>query len=446
MTIWESKMKDKKVTLEQTEHSYRIRHKGHINDTQLGECREVRVKSFISTTVLNSVVVPAEVYHALRGRGLLLLNPENGEYLDVVIAPGDVEADEVKVTSHIRDVLNTKEDGRLVLIENKTRWFSRINIQRIENIKEDNIVVSARDMNESGVDTDKFAYFQIFNYYTGDSIIVKRSHIRVSSDLQEGTISLNKKQRYFLNLELPKHIPDAYWKEIVGQVPECNAEDLALLNEAYPTSDHFLKSGLEYAKEQRVLGIITGRCAPRVCMVPVVDSYDRKDKRGMKAVTDFYVGKSTVSLLCRRPYESDEGSDVVRMSSSNMNLLGVTEMDKVIIRYKDKSVSCRVLELDDEKAFSEANLPTTLNYAIGIPAHIRKKLGLYHITTAVKVDRDTSFIFKKSINEQIVPILLTLFSVNLFEDPSIWKKVLLSALLIPVVVYLNLSPKRNMRA
>lgn len=108
-------------------------------------------------------------------------------------------------------------------------------------------------------------------------------------------------------------------------------------------------------------------------------------------------------------------------------------------------VSCRVPEPDDEKAFSEANLPTTLNYAIGIPAHIRKKLGLYHINTAVKVDRDTSFIFKKSINEQIVPILLTLFSVNLFEDPSIWKKVLLSALLIPVVVCLHLSPKRNLR-
>lgn len=290
-------MKDKKVTLEQTEHSYRIRHKGHINDTQLGECREVRVKSFISTTALNSVVVPAEVYHALRGRGLLLLNPENGEYLDVVITPGDVEADGVKVTSHIRDVLNIEKDNRLVLIENKTRWFSKINIQRIENIKEDNIVVSARDMNKSGVDTDKFAFFQIFNYYTGDSIIVKRSHIRVSSDLQEGTISLNKKQRYFLNLELPIHIPDAYWEEIVGQVPECNAKDLALLNEAYPTSDRFLKSGLEYAKKQRVLGIVTGRCAPRVCMVPVVDSYDRKDKRRMKAVTDFYVGKSTVSLL-----------------------------------------------------------------------------------------------------------------------------------------------------
>ena len=98
------------------------------------------------------------------------------------------------------------------------------------------------------------------------------------------------------------------------------------------------------------------------------------------------------------------------------------------------------------KRFRRRIFPPTLHYAIGIPAHIRKKPGLYHINAAVKVDRDTSFIFKKSINEQIVPILLTLFSVNLFEDPSIWKKVLLSALLIPVVVYLNLSPKRNLRA
>ena len=149
--------------------------------------------------------------------------------------------------------------------------------------------------------------------------------------------------------------------------------------------------------------------------------------------------------MSRRPYDSDEGSDIVRMSLSNMNLLGVNEMDKVIIKYKGNSVKCRVLELKDENAFYETNVKTNINYAIGIPAHIRKKLGLCNIKSAVKVDRDTGFIFKKSINEQIVPIILTLFSINIFQDPSVLLKTLLSVLAVPIVVYLNLSSKRNMR-
>ena len=68
------------------------------------------------------------------------------------------------------------------------------------------------------------------------------------------------------------------------------------------------------------------------------------------------------------------------------------------------------------------------------------------MNTIVKIDRDTGFIFRKSINNQILPVLLTLVSANLFIDKSVWISAALSVVAIPFVVYFNLSSKRNMRA
>ena len=105
-----------------------------------------------------------------------------------------------------------------------------------------------------------------------------------------------------------------------------------------------------------------------------------------------------------------------------------------------------MLELDDSETFFETNLPISADMAIGIPVQIRKKLAINDLSSSIKVDRDTVFIFKKSINEQIIPILLTLFSANLFSDSSIIISALLSLIAVPIVLFLNLSSKRNMRA
>jgi len=118
----------------------------------------------------------------------------------------------------------------------------------------------------------------------------------------------------------------------------------------------------------------------------------------------------------------------------------------VILQYKNKRVSTRVLELDDDEAFLETNLPISTDLVVCLPVHIRKQLGVLDLNSTVKVDRDTAFIFKKSINEQIVPVLLTLFSTNLFNDVSVILSAALSVLAIPIVLYFNLSSKRNMRA
>lgn len=196
----------------------------------------------------------------------------------------------------------------------------------------------------------------------------------------------------------------------------------------------------------RALNKLVGKYLPtNLTIRPVLQSFNNKPHRFWSRLADFFVGKSTMPLVCRRPYDTDEGSDVVRMSKSNMKLLGIDNMDRVILRHKNKSLSVAVLEIDDNDMFYKENLPININNAIGIPVHLRKQLGITRLNAVVKVDRDTGFIFRKSINEQIVPILLTLFSVNVFRDENIWKSILLSLLAVPIVVYFNLSGKRNQR-
>lgn len=108
----------------------------------------------------------------------------------------------------------------LLLLKNKSYVFNNIDTQRIENIREDSVVVSALDGNGVEVDVDGFLYFQFFNYYTNESIVLKCNHVKVDKALKQGTILLNQKQRTFLELENRLAIPAQHWQEIIANVEE----------------------------------------------------------------------------------------------------------------------------------------------------------------------------------------------------------------------------------
>lgn len=127
-----------------------------------------------------------------------------------------------------------------------------------------------------------------------------------------------------------------------------------------------------------------------------------------------------------------------------MLLLGIEPMDKVVIRFKETELSCHALPFCEDK-FERTNIPSIIELSIGIPAHIRNKLKITDIQSSVKVDRDTTFLFKKSFNDQLVPILLTLLSLKFFEELSWYVSMILVVILVPIVMYLTLSSKRNMR-
>ena len=436
----------KSLKITATEGSVKIVKGKRSYDEGLKYISTVKFLGTFSTPIANRILVSEKTFLKLRGESLVLTDPSTGRFMEVNAYPAAVDDGAIKTTAFIRKELGLSPSSEPILVSNKTAKFTTVKKQRVEDLKSELLEISQEDAEAFALTSGNFTFYRVYNYYTGENITVKSSHIKINPELKQGEMKLQKRQRTFLGLETPAFIYDDFWRELIGKIPDDAIDDKNTILSAYTEHDHFLKKDVSHTEKEAAKDVIFKYMPPVVCVSPVLGSFKRSSRRNvLRVLSDFYVGKATTSLLCRRPYESDEGSDVVRMSLSNMNLLGVNEMDKIVITHNGASVKCRVLKLDDASAFSETNVPTSLNYAIGIPAHVRRKLGIYDMVSSVKVDRDTGFIFTKSLNEQIVPVILTVFSINFLSDPSLWLKSLLSLAAIPVVVFFNLSSKRKMR-
>lgn len=406
-------------------------------------------KRVIFNQNLNNIALSDKNFNLAKDKLLTLINTVNGKYVDVsTMCDSSLGCNEIATSGFVRESLNIQEDSQLILCSNKVLHYEKVMLQKIDNIKEDTLVISYKDIDGAvnSIHDSKYELLEVINTVTGKSIIISKSHIIVDTSLPDGAIRLNRKQRGFLDTDLPLHLSDIQYNRL-KEALSADEEDINYLLSLYSEEDRILNNDLTYEQKQRARKILITYCNPSIYIKPVLESFNVKNKRKFfKRITDFFVGKSTMALACRRPYESDENSNIVRISPSNMKLLGIEEMDNVILQYKRKQVVCRALELENETAFAETNLPISIDLAIGVPVHVRKALGIPNVNSTIKVDRDTGFILKKSVNEQIVPIILTLFSAKLFSDSSVIISVLLALLAVPVVVYINLSSKRNMRA
>ncbi len=396
---------------------------------------------------LNTIWVSPETLSYFTSEKLLLININSHTFINVILkAHTKIQNDCFATSSYIKEMLDVIDNESLYLGQYKETVFKKIFIQRIEHIKENNLMLSPDDYQDliDNLDQLPCSLFEVYNDLTHESIVVKRSHIYVDESLKKGTIRLSKKQRIFLGQELPLFLSNEQW-DILMKAISVESEDYQLICSAYSLDDHVLNNDLSYKKKERLKQIISTHCIGKLKIIPILEFAYEKKKSIRERLSNFYVGKSTISLIGKRPYTIDDGLDIVRISKANMNLLGVNEMDQVILQYKNRRKSCRVLELKEKDAFLENNRPISIDLAIGIPTHIRKELYITDLTSSIKIDRDTRFIFKKNINAQVVPILLTLFSANVFSDSSIILSALLSLVAIPIVLYLNLSSTRNMR-
>lgn len=419
---------------------------GRKSSDVLSESVKLTIGKPFASRELTAVCVSGELYRRYAHEKLVIVNPAKNTFLNVVVREGKLSAGEVRLTGYVKDALSAEEGDELLLCSYKTAVYKAVRIQRIDHIRESNIVISPLDCNDFApeIKRSRFHLFEIYNSLTKESMVVKRSHIFVDETLGKGEIRINRKQRIFLGLELPLYLTEEQWKLLEAKL---SPEDMRLVQTLYPAADRFLDENAPYEARERAKRAISGALDCEIRIIPVIEAYRNPERRGpLRRLTDFYVGKSTVSLICRRPYENDEGLNVVRMARSNMRLLGIEEMDKVTLKYKKQHISCRVLELDKESSFFKTNLPVQTDLAIGVPSHIRKKLGITDLKTTIKVDRDTGFIFKRSMNEQVVPILMTVFSACLLGTVSEILAAVLSVVAVPIVLFFNLSSKRNMRA
>jgi len=396
---------------------------------------------------LNTVCLSPELYARLKNKCLVLLNASTQHVEEIEIKQNSaLQGNNAILTNTLKELLcvGTEFDDELYILEKSGITYNSFFKQKVGGIKDNSLTVSPQGVFPvpNNIEENGFSLYNVSNCITGQSFIVKKEHIIFDPTLPKGTMRLTRKQRIFLGLQVPKFLSAIQLEHMESVL--CD-EDLKAVKAAYSKDEMELIDDISFVQKRELQDIFDKKCGFKVYLHPVTDSYCVKNRRGFKAISDFFVGKSTTSLICCRPYENDEGADVIRMSRSNMQILGIDEMDQVILQYKNKKAVCRVLELNDTEAFFTTNRYIDTDLAIGVPAHIRRALGIFGLNAVIKVDRDTSFIFKKSVNEQILPVLLTLFSINLFRDSSVIISALLSALSIPVVVYLNLSSKRNMR-
>lgn len=144
----------------------------------------------------------------------------------------------------------------------------------------------------------------------------------------------------------------------------------------------------------------------------------------------FAIGKADYLLKAEWSSETDDRNNVARLNSNMMNLLGVSENDKIVIHFGKKQAVLRVLDKD-----------TLSDYQIGIPAPTRKSLGMNSINDIVTVHRDMRHIFFRHSEEQTIAFLGTFLAV--FQVISnLWIGTLLCIILVPLILYLVLNEER----
>lgn len=142
------------------------------------------------------------------------------------------------------------------------------------------------------------------------------------------------------------------------------------------------------------------------------------------------IGKSEYLLKTEWTSETDDRNNIARLSSNMMSLLGVSENDKILVRFGKKIEILRALANDE-----------LTDYQIGIPAPARKKLGMNSVNDIVIVHRDMVHIFWRHSEEQTIAILGTVLAV--FQVISqIWIGALLCLIVIPIIMYFVLNEER----
>ena len=188
---------------------------------------------------------------------------------------------------------------------------------------------------------------------------------------------------------------------------------------------------------------------PKLALYPIERECTNKHKfkdRFMEKILDIIIGGNKIYLKCVRPYETDESSNVVRVSRSTLDLLGIDETDNLIISYRDKKIKARALVIDEIESIKETNIlqsESELNVCIGIPAHIRQQLGINKINVCCNAERDKRYLFKKNLNIQFISILATILAVKQTFSNNNKVVIILLLFLIPCSVYIILSAVRN---
>lgn len=142
------------------------------------------------------------------------------------------------------------------------------------------------------------------------------------------------------------------------------------------------------------------------------------------------VGNVKLSLKTTWTSETDDKNNVARLSPNMMSLIGVSENDKIIVKFGNKKEVLRVLAS-----------PTLTDFQVGVPAPTRKKLGMNSLNDVVTVFRDMKHIFKRHSLAQTIALIGLILTVSQITD-NLFVRVLLCIIFIPLILYFVLNEER----
>ncbi len=354
-----------------------------------------------------------------------------------------------------KDLVDKIVIKKLSEIKNK-----RYDVANVKSLEKNSIRVGYGVYNKYLKKDDK-AGLLIVNNLNGYRMYINRNEIEYSFDLKkiekmnmknieeksylnDYCVSFSSYHRRLLDIEVPTFI-EKYYLDIVKDNSEKNDLDKLYHDGGNIKFEDYYQAKAIIKKELKAANID----------IYSIYSYNPVEKKWYKGilkkfltkVLSFFIGQKDIVLRVVRPAVIDESDNVVKLSKNSMMHLGVEEFDKVKISFKDKNVTARVTEITKPSLiFSENRIKNEdeLSIVVGIPAHLRNKLGLKYINDNVVIRRDIFFLFKKYLNKQLFPIFGAIVSLSVIQYiKNIWLQIGLIIALIILFTYLSFSEVRE---
>jgi hypothetical protein len=363
------------------------------------------------------------------------------EYVELINLQGESVCCKVKLSDDDKAYVSMRYFDDYFRISDKASLFDAgyhdANILRpkIEIIDNNKIFVT-----DEIYESVKNKQIEIINF-TGNRKIIMNVEPYPYQKNNKNSVYLNYYQRKLLSIEVPDILTNEDFTDLNNQI---KADKNIDLSEGY-----YVKGGLFY----KISPVITPEMFEKLstyyrrnyCVVKWrISSLNSGEKFD---IYDKLIHKQTIHLIAGRGDEKDDGNELVRMTPNTIKLLGIEETDIVAIKYNGSEVRLRALSfenMDMEKIMRSNGINNCedIEYLIGIPAKYRLKLGIEELGTAVKVARDTKYLFVKNLNTQLLSIFGTIITITQLPIENMWIKGMLAALSIPVVMNVVFSYER----
>ena len=349
---------------------------------------------------------------------------------------------QASLSSELRELVGEGEDLELVKLPQVP--IRRVRKALVDHLKEDRVEISANLLDQlERKEGDRLFLINSFNGYRLD---LSREAILVNRQ-EEDIFRLTLKQRRLLDLELPTYIARPYLEELGEGLGDYYADESQ--NVVY---DDYYRAAADFRRacQGREHSPLVLYCAPPLPDGPRSLPHRLKAglERGWNRFLAPLIGQRQMALRAVRPAPVDESENIVRMSGLAMKLLGLEETDGLVLRHGTTSMKAKVMEIESFTSLAGENRLKSeqeLDLVIGIPAHLRASLGLTYINTVVGVERDLTYLFKKSMNNQMLTLIGFLISVSFINQAltSLGAKILSYGLIVLVLLYLSFSEIRE---